>query len=459
MRITIRGRRTIIPFDPKKAIGADSNLARLRRDLIKEAGGNERRVDAFLTERFARALETFSERYLAEQHAHLDRIVELRGEISKIYDGVLQGKTLGPDSAGQARQLFRALSTEMNQLRSPLEALAEAPQIELPPTGGRGTAARGAHTPAERTRLTGLLDAIEDPAGHHPDPFTLPSGADPAASRARSTMEQAIEGRIGDIARREAEARGRGNTAYADRLNREARHLRESIDAQGGSRAFARELRAAIEADPALQTRLLEGGGVSFYQRLWVEYRARKRSSTFGEYVRGRQARELRGLSGELDVAFARSDKYTFLKTPDAWVTRKGTDLIAVDRSRNNLCLLIDNKSIAGPVVESVTSLTRNFARNLRDDIAALKRDVAGQSDLPPEIPDAIARLEKAAGEIEREAAAGRLDPKQSSPEAVQQQIDAILDRNRIRRVVTGEGGLASEVAGDLKEIGVGFYP
>lgn len=317
-------------------------------------------------------------------------------------------------------------------------------------------------SPAGRARVTQLLDAIEDPGAHGPDPFTLPAGADPASMPAPSSMEGAVEGRVGDLGRREAAARGRGSTGYAADLAREARRLRAWIAAQGGAPAVARALRAAIEADPDLQARLLRDGGVSFLQRLWLDYNAEPRESTFGGYVRNR-AGEFRGQLGETAVGFSRGARYTFLKAPDDMVTQRGTDLVAVDRNNNNECLVIDNKAFSSRVVESVSALVRNIVRNLRDDVEAFRRDSAGRTDLPPELTDAVGRLERAANEIEndplvrtaRDPATGEFDPNQIAAGDIQVRIDAILRKHNIRRVVTGEGGAVDSVSADLRAIGI----
>ncbi len=321
-------------------------------------------------------------------------------------------------------------------------------------------------SPAGRLRVTQLLDEIEDPTRHAPDPFTLDSGVDPATVPALSSMEQAVEIRVGDLGKRAQAARNRNSTRYAADLVREARRFRDWVAAQGGAAAVARALRAAIEADPDLQARLLRDGGISFLQRMWLDYNSEPRKSSFGDYVRNRTG-QFRGQLGETAVGFTRGERFTFLKAPDDMVTQRGTDLVAVDRSTNEV-LIIDNKAFSTSRVESVSALVRNFVRNIRDDVDAFRKDYAGATDLPPELTDAVARLERAADAIENDpivqrarvpdsgnASTPTFDPNRVAQNDIQVRIDEILVKNGIRRVVTGEGGVVTAVSDDLRNIGI----
>ena len=430
-----KGKHFELPPEPTGASHAQVTRQRLNRAF----GAREADVAGLGAER----------RALLERVANLEpdlvgRVVRAEAQTSfnrslTSLERTLQRHGMDPSDIRQALADLR----ELNQ--------AHQSQSALHPASGAG-----------RARVTELLNQLEDPTRHQADPFVT-DGA--PAGPARSSMEQAIEGRVGDIDAREAAARGRGSNDYANFLRSRAQALRAWVAARGGAREVARELRRAIEADPRLQKRLLESGGISYLQRMWVEYQMSGRRGSFHDYMENR-SNQFWGQFGETAVGFARGEHFTFLKAPDDWVTQRGTDLVAIDRSHGNEVLIIDNKAYSSAVLESVTSLTRNIVRNLKDDVANFKRQFADRQP-GSDIDVAIGRLEKAANEIEADPlvkaawdpARQRYDPNIIEQPHVQQRINAILKANNVRRVVTGEGGILNAVSSDLKNLGIDFYP
>jgi hypothetical protein len=107
------------------------------------------------------------------------------------------------------------------------------------------------------------------------------------------------------------------------------------------------------------------------------------------------------------------AEDFNLLKAPDAFVTRKGLDLVALRRGDRVLAIL-DNKSFTSKVLEDVSALTRNLVNNLRTDAAEFRKLSSALVKPQREYEDMAARMAKAADDIEpmlQRASGGALSP------------------------------------------------
>jgi hypothetical protein len=171
---------------------------------------------------------------------------------------------------------------------------------------------------------------------------------------------------------------------------------------------------------------------------------------TFEEYVAILQS-HFRGNVGEFEVAFRLGDRFIVLKPPDTLVTAPGTDLILIPRGGGDL-ILIDNKALEATQLDKVDALTRNLPKNLGMDLNSFAK-LAGQAGLPAEFSQAVTKLQ--AARVQIQPIIQGLSKEQVLARPIQQQIDAVLRQNGIRRVVTNASGNVQTLSSELQAIGI----
>ncbi len=180
--------------------------------------------------------------------------------------------------------------------------------------------------------------------------------------------------------------------------------------------------------------------------------------SGFRAYVRQRMVTHIAGMHGEFIAAFQLGEHMTILKPPDTNVTIPGTDIVGV--LANGELWLIDNKSLSQSTLDSVSSLTRNLPGNMADDSAALSTHLADMARqgiaADPNVVAAAGRLAQATTEIGNLTRG--MTPDQVAEPAIQSQIQAILNRHNIRRVVTNASSEVTGLSTALQNIGIELH-
>jgi hypothetical protein len=272
------------------------------------------------------------------------------------------------------------------------------------------------------------------------------SEADPVADGRRAKIE-----RLRDV---ENAYRANGETLFADKVARRRQALEAAVDR--GVETWAQRLASMVDSSPFLRE-LAANGGVDQLRRFWVDYHTNRRSDSpeaFEAYVRRRIATEGVGKAGEVQASFLMGKRFMFLKGPEGDVNIRGTDLVAVEESTGDVWL-VDNKAVAGQQVGRVPALLENIVKNIEDDVKAFEKTAGKNGVTPTQVQAGIGRLKAAHQEIldDPDIRAHLADPankgKVKSPE-IQAKITGILDKHRIRRVVTTEGGNAMKLRDDI---------
>ncbi len=257
-----------------------------------------------------------------------------------------------------------------------------------------------------------------------------------------------------ELRRRRDAARAAGQTSRAASIERRIARTEQWLSGPGASQAERDLLRQTVAASPRLTEMVATLGAQPTLRRLWIQYRllqaGRGAALTFEEYA-DILARHFRGNFGEFEVAFRLGRTHIVLKPPDSLVTLPGADLILIPRTGGDL-LLIDNKALSALQVDEVSALTRNLPRNLGIDLAEFSR-LANDTDVPAHMQLAINRLTRAQQQLQ--PIVGGLTKAQIETPAIQAQINAVLQANRIQRVVTNAGGSVQGLSTDLRAIGL----
>jgi hypothetical protein len=264
-------------------------------------------------------------------------------------------------------------------------------------------------------------------------------------------LREAAREMLTELGARRRELLAAGRAEDAARLSRRMQGLHEWTQVSQLVDEGA-QLRDVVAASPYLWERAASGGD-EMLRRLWVQFRApraRLLRVGFEEYTQI-LSRHFVGNYGEFEVAFRLGPRHVLLKAPDRLVTLPGTDLVAIPRGGGDL-LLIDNKALAAAQVDAVSALTRNLPRNIDVDLADFAR-LAKDPGLPGEFGTAIERLRAARAEIEP-LVSGRTRA-QLDDAALQAQIDDVLRRHGIRRVVTNAGGQVEDLSSELRSMGL----
>jgi len=248
-------------------------------------------------------------------------------------------------------------------------------------------------------------------------------------------------------------------------------HLAErgALDADAQTRVLGQlednDLRKTLEDNPWMQKI-----NAQKLQKYWDDYsQGDDNKSVFSHYVAARRLAHARGALGELDAPHSLSDRYEVLKGlqgPDheANVTNRGTDAIFIElpsvaAKEKPEILVTDNKAYSEKgIINSVPALVENLAENLRDDakeVAAYLDYWKGRGEPAPPayIREAADRLQNAAAEIGKIThGLGKEDLRRIE---TQQQIQAALDRHRIRREITTARGASTDASEYLKNVGI----
>jgi hypothetical protein len=210
-------------------------------------------------------------------------------------------------------------------------------------------------------------------------------------------------------------------------------------------------LRAEAGSDPVLAE--LAYRAPEQLADLWGMYTRKPRNYEFRTYVKYLM-RSTKGMSGEYGATFGLGKNVVFFKVPDHQPNTPGTDMVGVDLDTGRVWL-IDNKAFEATEVSGVSALTRNLPQNILKDLAKFRSEIHGP-DVPPEILDALDRLEKAAVEIDTltNPPGKPMTKEQIARKSTQKAMDGILQKYRIDRVVTNAGGNVGMMSTRLQEIG-----
>jgi hypothetical protein len=254
-----------------------------------------------------------------------------------------------------------------------------------------------------------------------------------------------------ELAKSHKELLAAGKTNRARVIERRMQRLRDlrSGKFSGGS---VKDFEDAVRSSRLLWEHT-QIGNADMLRRLWLQYWSRQRPPKVGfeEYV-AIISRHFRGNFGEYEVAFRLGETHILLKAPDRLVTLPGTDLVAIARGGDEV-LLLDNKAFLGlPEIDNVNALTRNLPKNINSDLAEFAK-LAGRNDLPAEFQKAVGKLQAARDEITQTL--GTVTRKQLEDPKTQAQIDGILRKHGVRRVVTNAGGEVQGLSNELLMIGL----
>jgi hypothetical protein len=373
----------------------------------------------------------------------------------------------GDPLAGTGDALMTLDGPSRDGVRNARDVAAEQLQrvISAETEGGRARAVEGL---GKAMREAGSSEAEIDPAvkgaielGDTKNRRQAQTGqARQAEAVAKLRDERAVadrrQSKIESLERMEAALRAKDLHFPADQVAERRRNL-EAAPTRGGAIGWARRLSAMVDSSPFLRE-LAANGGIDQLQRFWVDYHTRRRSDSpeaFEAYVRRRIGTEGVGKAGEVQASFLMGKRFMFMKGPEGDVNIPGTDLVAIENATGDLWI-VDNKALAGQEIGSVTALLQNIVQNIAADIADFERNPNLHApDVPPKVTAGIGRLKAAHQEIldDPDIKAHLADPanngKVKSPE-IQAKITAILDKHRIRRVVTTEGGNAMKLRDDI---------
>jgi hypothetical protein len=218
-----------------------------------------------------------------------------------------------------------------------------------------------------------------------------------------------------------------------------------------GTYAEISELVREVDASPELQAVAARGGGDTMLRQLWTMYRsgrARTSALRFSRYVEVLTRTHYQGLHGEYAFAFWAGDSYIVIKAPDAGVTLRGTDIVLIPRG-GGPPIWVDQKALSSRTVDSVTALTRNLPKNVRDDLVFMESLITSGREFPPELLQALPLQREADARIAT-ITQGMTKDQVESP-AVQQQITAELQKLGIKRAIGTFGGEAKEMSLQLR--------
>jgi hypothetical protein len=121
---------TLFRFDAARLAESHPRLRELRSRMLEAAGGDVGKVDNELAFRFFEALSNFGDTYVKQMSGILQKIFQTRDGLSALYDSVIKGEPVAPESL---RAKYDQLAADLARLKPPEQALADAPNIELPP--------------------------------------------------------------------------------------------------------------------------------------------------------------------------------------------------------------------------------------------------------------------------------------------------------------------------------------
>jgi len=479
---------------------------------LQRRGLNATEANRLLEGILLRALEDTGELYQGTMRAHIERMARLRDQVSSIIESVVSGAARPDARPGQnTESIFAELQHEMDALESPgsqvqregvkvnndvvARARAELQSRPLTPEQQRvqseilqgldatsrakvNVAAERAPAPTRRAVFaeteTGLATALNEVRAQLQAAGVSPEEID-ATVEALTGMNERFTGRNKKFpaawsdpltlqGATEAMARARG-VADLDAIAKRAQaELKDPAVLNGPSEVRARAQALARLDDPALLKRITRSKYLQWLARespqmlgeLWGKYKSSSSESTFRYYVvEVIMKRHIVGLRGEHVATFQLGEALTMLKSPDLDVTIPGTDMVGVADLTGDVWL-IDNKEALNPKeLGTVNALTRNLPGNIADDVAEFQQALANQTQegrtIDPRIQDAVDRLGRASKEIRKL----NLTAEQLKSAEGQLQITKVLDRYRIRRVVTNAGGQIRGLSQGLSDIRV----
>lgn len=450
------------------------------RTVGEHAGQGDHRARSLLDFVVRRMLDDVGDLHLNDVFSRLDRIEVLRDNIAAVLDHVLEGGDL-PKGVHVATlgQYFEHLQKEMHDLTEPREALIGEKPFKLTDDSaeyahqlldefrrgeGAGPPGGGAHgEPVERmlARFRDLPDDQRSALGRAGElapgelwrTVAAESGSARTARMAKlrerlhGKMTEAelasLETAIGELGK----ARTRGRTGIAGRGEAVLAGITDPA------------LRLAVAADPWV---LQEVRSAEQLQSMWNNYQRRGGDpGGFRAYVRREMMTYARSVFGEQTAAFSLPEIDFFLKGPDIHTRRPGTDLVGI--GHDGWVWVVDDKSHKASSVSSVSALFENLVGNLRDDARQFREDIARlRREVPGFRPDmraldGIERMQRAADEID--AHLQSLPAAQRFQQASLARIDAILKRHEIKLRVTSAFGEVTAISADLARLGIRVTP
>lgn len=469
-------------IEPSVIRGVADQHPRLKafyRTIGEHAGQGDRRARSLLDFVVRRMLDDVGDLHLNDVFSRLDRIEVLRDNIAAVLDHVLEGGELpkGVDVATLG-QYFEHLQKEMHDLTQPREALIGDEPFKLTDDSadyahqllndfrskeGGGPSEGGVHAEPVERMLARFRELPDDQRA------ALSRAGELAPGDLWRTVAADESGRNAGIARLRERLRGKMTDA-------ELANLETAIGELGKSRTRGRTgiagrgeavlegiadpaLRRAVEADAWV---LQEVRSAEQLQTMWDNYRRRGGDpGGFRAYVRREMMTYVRSVFGEHTAAFSLPEIDFFLKGPDIHTRRPGTDLVGI--GHDGWVWVLDDKSHKASSVSSVSALFENLVGNLRDDarqfrenIARLRRDVPG---FRPDMRalDGIERMQRAADDID--AHLQSLPADQRFAPASLARIDAILKRHEIKLRVTSAFGEVTAISAELARLGIRVTP
>ncbi|WP_165226769.1 hypothetical protein [Aquisphaera insulae] len=400
----------------------------------------------------ARVTRLYGEHYLERVTSALERISRARGVLADEIEATLRG-TL-PDLT-KVKNAFDEMDLAFPEVLSPEEAAKEAPKLPVEALIGTRK------PPPAPDKVMGRVRAAVS---------RLPARAAALVERVRQLDPEALsraitaeaEETLNALAKRLRTTQG-WNPSEADELlealkdlNKEWRRLNDPKVAADLTAELAAEikklpdrLRGAVQRSRALRD-LFHTNREQLLE-YWSKYSEKPRRYGFGLYVWFNMF-HVKGQIGEYGAAFDLGNVVIFLKGPEGRVTQRGTDLVGIDRFTGEL-LLIDNKALRARIVDKVSALIKNIARNMGDDLADFRQRLVGR-EVPPRVQEVLNNLARANEKIERLLSEPGRDP---DGEQTRQEIANILEDNHIRRMVTPAGGQSVDVAAALDKLGLDF--
>ncbi|MGB3439799.1 MAG: hypothetical protein WBA97_13705 [Actinophytocola sp.] len=457
------------------AARANPRLRGFVHTVGRHSRGGDRRAAALLEHLILRVLDDVGDVYAGPAITRLERIQVLRENVAAILDSVLRGDDVPPGVRVSALgDYFDHLDAEMRDLSSPRGGLLGDEPIRL----------SGDDPTVYAQTLIDEFEGTTAPGGGHTEPDLRPAFAGLPAGQQAAMRKVAAEDPAGlwRVVSSESEA---AKTAALRDLEQglgltdaELADLRAAVDTLGKarSRGFHADpvrLAAALEriADKELRDIVAAGTDVWVVHQLaihnpaaladaWARYKASAKGPLtpggFRANIRTWMTHWGRATQGEFTAAFSLNALDILLKGPDYRPNEGGTDLVGI--GHDGWVWVIDDKSHRAAGVSSATALTKNLAKNLRDDADTFRTELARwRTEVPDFVPDervvdAIITMRGAAADIER-LPAGLSDAARAAA------IRKILTGHRLRLRVTSAMGEVVDVSDALRDLGLRVTP
>lgn len=244
-------------------------------------------------------------------------------------------------------------------------------------------------------------------------------------------------------------------------LTESAAQRRDILDRGADALGLPRGSRIAAEMARAMAT-LRQYASMSHEQFLdfayeWLRYAENKKgkAQTLRSYIQARMRTHVRGMVGEFSAAFQLGPDFWVLKGPDFDVTVPGTDYVVVSKANGEIWFC-DNKTLSENSLGRVTSLVENIPQNMAEDVAefgAMNSD--GPFAMPDNVVSALANAQSASRAISD--LVKPMSEEQIKSQEVQDQITAICDQAKVRRVVSNAGGQLGQLSSALSGLGIDF--